>query len=245
MTATTSTAASKLKTYGPLQFPSRADLTLWQFDRALRLGLIPGPDAAGGRWSADVLDDTLTRIDTIRQAVGTMPDVGAVRAEEHLAERFHMTVHSGTAAELARRGYLPVVGDHKGHTLYCGLTLERFTDRRKVARASTAGQLHTRDAAARILELRASDFDHLVRAGLLIHAATARSGWNRRDVVLLYRQADLNRVARSRRVDWDAVRAAPKGHRSPLAALPTRRAAARRQPGRAPAGMPVRPAGEA
>lgn len=45
-----------------------------------------------------------------------MPDVGAVRAEEHLAKRFSMTVHSGTAAELARRGHLPVVGDHKGPT---------------------------------------------------------------------------------------------------------------------------------
>ncbi|MFD5015387.1 hypothetical protein [Streptomyces chartreusis] len=120
-----------------------------------------------------------------------------------------------------------MVGDHKGHTLYCGLTLKRFTDRRKVARASTAGQLHMRDAAARILGLRTSDFDHLLRAGLLTHAATARSGWNRHDVVLLYRQADLDRVTRSRRVDWDAVRATPKGHRSPLAVLPTRTAVAR------------------
>ncbi|MFJ9752530.1 hypothetical protein [Streptomyces chartreusis] len=218
---TTSTLVRKLKTYGPLQFPDRADMTLWQFDRALRLGLIPGPDAAGGRWSTAVLDDTLTRIDAIKQAVGTMPDVGAVRAEEHLAGRFHMTVHPGTAAELARRGHLPVVGDHKGHTLYCGLTLERFTDRRKVARASTAGQLHTRDAAARILQLRASDLDHLLRAGLLTHAHTARSGWNKRGIVLLYRQVDLDRVTRSRRIDWDAVRATPKGRRSPLAALPT------------------------
>lgn len=152
-----------------------------------------------------------------------MPDVGANRAEEHLAERFNMTVHPGTAAELARRGHLSVVGDHKGHPLYCGLALERFTDRRKVSRASAAGQLHMRDAAARVLGLRASDFDHLVRAGLLTHAATARSGWNKHDVVLLYRQADLDRLARSRRIDWSAVRETPTGRRSPLAALPTQK----------------------
>ncbi|MFI2041026.1 hypothetical protein ACH470_41520 [Streptomyces bottropensis] len=85
-----------------------------------------------------------------------------------------------------------------------------------------------RDAAARILGLRASDFDHLIRAGLLAHADTARSGWNRHDVVLLYRQADLDRIARSRRIDGDAVRATPKGHRSPLAALPTQQQAAGR-----------------
>jgi hypothetical protein len=120
-----------------------------------------------------------------------------------------------------------VVGEHKGYPLYCGLALENFTDRRKVARASTAGQLHMRDAAARILGLRASDFDHLIRAGLLAHADTARSGWNKHDVVLLYRQADLDRIARSRRIDWDAVRATSRGHRSPLAALPTRKAATR------------------
>ncbi|MER6540483.1 hypothetical protein ABT215_43415 [Streptomyces sp900105755] len=39
--------------------------------------------------------------------------------------------------------------------------------------------------------------------------------------MLLYRQADLNRATRSRRIDWAAVRATPKGRRSPLAALPT------------------------
>ncbi|MFD8725636.1 hypothetical protein ACFV2H_48795 [Streptomyces sp. NPDC059629] len=114
-------------------------------------------------------------------------------------------------------------GDHKGHPLYCGLTLENLTDRRKVARASTAGQLHMRDAAAKLLGIRESDLDHLVRAGLLTHAATARSSWNKHDVVLLYRQADLDRVSRSRRIDWAAVRATPKGRRSPLAALPTKK----------------------
>ncbi|MDX2939527.1 hypothetical protein [Streptomyces ipomoeae] len=66
-------------------------------------------------------------------------------------------------------------GSHKGHPLYCGLTLERFTDRRKAARASAAGQLHTGDAAAAILGIRDADFAYLVRAGLLTHSDTARS----------------------------------------------------------------------
>lgn len=48
-------------------------------------------------------------------AVGTVPDVGAARAEEYLAERFNgLTVHPGTAAELSRRGHLPVRGEYKG-----------------------------------------------------------------------------------------------------------------------------------
>ncbi|MDX3166013.1 hypothetical protein PV516_19685 [Streptomyces scabiei] len=215
------TTATRLATYGPFQFPERAGLSVPQFERAQRLGLIPGPDVAGGRWSAAAFDDAVTRVDAIKAAVGTMPDVGANRAEEHLAERFPtVTVHPGTAAELARRRHLPVVGDHKGWPLYCGLTLERFTDRRKVARASAAGQLHTRDAAAAILGIRSADFEHLVRAGLLTHADTTRSYW--KDLVLLYRQGDLDRLTRSRRIDWGAVRDTPKGRRSPLAALPTK-----------------------
>ncbi|UQI49837.1 hypothetical protein M1P56_35700 (plasmid) [Streptomyces sp. HU2014] len=113
-------------------------------------------------------------------------------------------------------------GDYKGHTLYCGLTLEHFTDRRKVERASRAGHLHTRDEAARILRLRAADFDHLLRAGLLTHSETTVSSWHKHTVVRLYRQADLDRVLRSPRVDFEAVRATPKGRPSPLAALPTR-----------------------
>ncbi|MEV7068575.1 hypothetical protein AB0N97_38220 [Streptomyces collinus] len=80
-----------------------------------------------------------------------------------------------------------------------------------------------RDAAAAILGIRESDLDHLVRVGLLNHAATARSSWNKHEVVLLYRQADLHRVTQSRRIDWTAVRATPKGRRSPLAALPTQK----------------------
>lgn len=211
-----------LKSYGPLQFPDRADLALWQFTRAQRLGLIPSPDVAGGRWSAAVFDDAVAGIDTIRQAVGTLPDVGATRAEEHLADRFSITVHAGTAAELARRGHLPVVGEYRDRPLYCGLALENFRDRRKAERASAAGQLHMRDAAAEILGVRESDFDHLVRAGLLAHSEIVEGQHHTQ--VRLYRQADLDRLTRSRRIDWPAVHATPKGHRSPLASLPTRSA---------------------
>ncbi|MEV6403914.1 hypothetical protein AB0M58_13345 [Streptomyces bobili] len=91
-------------------------------------------------------------------------------------------------------------------------------DRRTVARASAAGHLHTRAAAAAILGIREADFAHLVRAGLLSHADTARSHW--KDLVLLYRRGDLDRLARRRSIDWGAVRNTPKGQRSPLAALP-------------------------
>ncbi|GAA2964997.1 hypothetical protein [Kitasatospora cinereorecta] len=215
------TTFKSLADYGPRQFGDRIGFSEWQFERALRLELIPAADL-GGRWSADVFNDVVARLDAVVAAVGTMPDVGATRAEEYLAERFTgLTVHPGTAAELARRGHLPTRGEYKGYPLYCGLTLERFTDRRKVARASAAGRTYTRDDAAAALGLRAADFDHLLRAGLLTHSDTTVSAWYKGVVVRLYRQADLDRVLRSPRVDWDAVRATPKGRQSPLAALPT------------------------
>ncbi|MER6723390.1 hypothetical protein [Streptomyces halstedii] len=215
------TPLKALSSYGPRQFGDRIGFSEWQFERALRLELIPSADA-GGRWSDTVFNDVVARLDAVRTAVGAIPDVGAARAEQHLAERFGMTVNPGAAAELSRRGHLPVRGDYRGHTLYCGLTLEAFADRRKVERASRAGQLHMRDEAARVLELRDADFEHLVRAGLLTHSETTVSSWHKGTVVRLYRQADLERVLRSSRVDWAAVRATPKGRPSPLAALPTR-----------------------
>ncbi|MFF9908771.1 hypothetical protein ACF1HU_35825 [Streptomyces olivaceus] len=214
-------ASRSLRSYGPRQFADRIELSEWQFLRALRLNLIPPADQ-GGRWSEDVFNDVIARMDAVREEVGTVPDVGAVRAEEHLSERFGFTVACGTAAELARRGHLPVRGDYKGHPLYCGLTLERFTDRRKVQRASAAGELHTREEAARVMGLRDSDFDHLLRGGLLTHSQTTTSSRSKHIVVRLYRQADLDRVLRSRRIDWTAVRSTPKGRPSPLAQLPTR-----------------------
>ncbi|MFE7763028.1 hypothetical protein [Streptomyces sp. NPDC057438] len=216
------TTSSALKSYGPLQFPDRAGLARWQFTRAQRLGLIPGPDVASDRWSAAAFNDAVARLDTIRQAVGTMPDVGATRAEEHLADRFSITVHSGAAAELARRGHLPVRGEYRDRPLYCGLALETFRDRRKVERASAAGRLHMRDAAAEVLRVRESDFDHLVRAGLLTYSEIVEGQHHTQ--VRLYRQADLDRLARSRRIDWPAVHATPAGRRSPLASLPTKSA---------------------
>ncbi|MFF4173698.1 hypothetical protein [Streptomyces sp. NPDC001744] len=216
------TTLKALRDYGPRQFGDRLGFSEWQFERALRLELIPAADL-GGRWSADVFNDVVGRLDAVRAAVGTVPDVGADRAEKYLAEKFTgLTVHPGTAAELARRDHLPRRGEFKGHTLYCGLTLERFTDRRKVARASAAGRTYTRDDAAAVLGLRPADFDHLLRAGLLTHSETTVSTWYKGIVVKLYRQADLDRVLRSSRIDWDAVRATKKGHQSPLAKLPTR-----------------------
>ena len=69
------TTLKALNDYGPRQFGDRIAFSEWQFERALRLELIPAADQ-GGRWSATVFNDVVARLDAVRAAVGTVPDVG-------------------------------------------------------------------------------------------------------------------------------------------------------------------------
>lgn len=214
-----------LKHYGPIQLADRIGLERFQLERGQRLELIPAPDRSDGRWSAELVDRLAQHAAEIRTAAGAQSDVGAWRAEELLQERYPtITVHRGTAAELARRGHLPTRGEFKGHTLYCGLALQNGTGlgRRKVQSASTAGQLLNRTASAQALSIRESDFEHLLRAGLLEHSDVAQGPY-KGTWTLLYRRADLDRLLRRRSIAWDSVRATPKGARSPLADLPTQK----------------------
>jgi hypothetical protein len=151
-----------------------------------------------------------------------VPDLGAVRAAEVLTARLGIPVSSDGVAELARRGLIPVTGHYKGFPLHDGHTLETFTDSGAAAEATRAGQLRTADEAARYLRIRRADLDHLTRAGLLTPARWGHGPFDRRSTcsVPLYRTADLDRITALPGIDWDEVRATPRGHRSPLARLP-------------------------
>jgi hypothetical protein len=155
-------------------------------------------------------------------AAGTVPDLGAVRAAEVLTGRLTVPVSSDGVAELGRRGLIPVTGYHKGYPLYDGRALETFTDTGAAVEATRAGQLRTADQAARYLSVRRTDLDHLTRAGLLAPAGWGCGPYDRRNSpsVPLYRTADLDGLTAGPGIDWDAVRATPKGHRSLLARLP-------------------------
>jgi hypothetical protein len=151
-----------------------------------------------------------------------IPDLGAVRAAEILTGRLGTPVSSDGVAELGRRGLLPVTGYYKGFPLYEGRALGTFTDAGAAAEATRAGQLRTADQAAAYLRIRRADLDHLTRAGLLTPARWGHGPFDRRNrpSVPLYRTADLDDLTAAPGIDWDEVRATPKGHRSPLARLP-------------------------
>ena len=162
-----------------------------------------------------------------RAAGGTICDLGAVCAAEVLSVRLGMPVSSDGVAELGRRGLLPVTGYYKGFPLYDGHALEAFTDAAAATEATWAGQLRTADQAARYLRIRRTDLDHLTRAGLLAPVSWCRGPYDRRGTrsVPLYRTGDLDQLTTAPGIDWAAVRATPKGRRSPLVRLPGRPAA--------------------
>lgn len=212
------------KSYGPLQLATRLGLSQWQMERGRRDGHIDGPDRPDGRWSDEVVTAMLARIDQITAAIGAVPDVGAWAASEELTARLGVNVEPHAIQELHRMGLLPVVGEYKGHDLYCGRTLESFTDKTAVAIAMRNGKLHLADEAAEYMRIRRSDFDHLVRAGRVKPASWCRDRFASRrsaPTVPLYRTGDLDGLLRDPSIDWAAVRATPKGRPSPLAVLPT------------------------
>jgi hypothetical protein len=214
-----------LTSYGPVQMGDRLGLARFQVDRALAAGLIPLPDRARWRWSAGVVDGLADRADEIRAAVGAVPDLGASRAAEELSTRLRIAVTTDAVVELAARGCIPVVGEYKDYPLYCGRTIEQFTDTAAAVTATEDGELLTADQATGRLGVRRSDFDHLTRTGLLQPTTYGRSSWQPRrsaPAVPLYRAGDLTALLTRDGIDWDAVRATPKGHPSPLAKLPTK-----------------------
>ncbi len=217
------------KTFGPRQFPAALGLKVWEFERAVQAGLIPARPA-GGRWPAAAVEAARERLEAIREQVGDLPDLGAVRVAQALAERLGTAVEPDTVEELARLGLLRVAGDFKGYPLYCGRSVAAFSDRAVLEEARWSGYKRTRASAVAYLRVRDADFAHLLRAGRLVPVKWVQSphqSKRSRGSVPLFRTGDLDAVLADRRIDWVAVRATPRGRRSVLERLPA--AAGRRR----------------
>src|ERR1700754_3952833 len=117
-----------LSFYGPRQFPDALGFTIWEFERAVRDGLIP-PAGPNGRWPAEVVDDAIARCAEFRALVGDVPDCGAVRASEVLAQRLGSSAEPDAVAELARQGRIKIVGEYKENPIYDGRQIAAFDDR--------------------------------------------------------------------------------------------------------------------
>ncbi|THA58055.1 hypothetical protein E6R62_04830 [Streptomyces sp. A1136] len=126
--------------------------------------------------------------------------------------------------EMAAAGFLTDLSDDPDRPLLHPDQVMGLARRPDLDRLTTEATPLGPDQCAARLRVRRTDFDHLVRLGWITCAlevrvkfGAARGGTVR---IRLYRRADVDRIpAEHPEVDWVAVRALPKGRRSPLAEL--------------------------
>lgn len=213
--------------YGPMQICTALGLEQWQRDRARQQGIIPAPDAPGGKWLGSTVRRLWKKRVAIVRSVGSVPDVGSHKAAEHLTERLGIAVEPYALPELARLGRILVDKYHGSFAVYCGRALENWPTGpaalAEVQAANVDGELLTADRVGDRLNITRTGLGHLVRLGWLEPVDWARGPHTPRSRphdVPLYRMGDVAELLRSPAIDWDAVWATPKGKRSPLALLP-------------------------
>lgn len=219
--------------YNATQLAAALGWTMPQFVDACGLLLLPEPDVSrpqrlGLRWSPPVVRGLLACRDALTADLG-MGVLGAYRLAEDMTKRLGVDVDPDTVAELSRMGHIPRAGEHRGRETYAVWAVARFTDRPALEQAMVSGRLRTTDEAARVLDVRRADVDHLVRLKWLRPVRWAdnpklsrRAGSG---TVPLFRHGDLAALLAYEGIDWPAVRATPRGRPSPLARLGKRDAA--------------------
>lgn len=220
--------------YTSAQLANAMGWTMLQFVDACGLLLLPEPDVSrpqrlGWRWSPAVVRGLVERRDALTADLG-MGALGAYRLAEEMAERLGVDVDADAIVELSRLGHIPRAGEYRGRELYAVWAATRFTDRPALEQAMVSGRLRTTDGAARVLDVRRADVDHLVRLRWLRPARMADNPVQSRSrgqaTVPLFRHGDLAALLAYEGIDWTAVRATPRGRPSPLARLGKRDAAA-------------------
>lgn len=86
--------------------------------RARDLGLVPAPDAAGGRWSAAAAADIQDQWPRTAAALQASRELGAVRCAELLSRATGLPVSRADVEELATRGVLQVSRLYRQHPLF-------------------------------------------------------------------------------------------------------------------------------
>ncbi|GAA1982959.1 hypothetical protein [Amycolatopsis minnesotensis] len=225
----TETAVRGRTSYGPGELARFLEVERRQFDYALAVGIVPGPDRHSRRqrrWTHRCAVRLRRTAPEIRACLPPAPELehlGAVRSAELLADRLGHDVDPCVLPELALLGHVPRAGYYRGRPLYDRRAVD-VVDGDLVTAAALTGRLVMGEEAARYLGIRAADLDHLVRAGRLVPATKVRSRYQRRrsaPAVALYRIGDLDELTTDDRIDWPAVRDTPRGRPSVLASLPT------------------------
>lgn len=215
------TTYTKAQLYGRL---GRQGFPTWQIDRAFTLDAIPAPDA-GTSWSANAVDTLTATWDTIVvRATGTEQPVASGVFAYRLTLATGTEFHGDQVRGLHRRGLLASVGiGYKDALLFDLRDIGRLTAMPNLAELAAEDTLLGPDRASERLRIRRADFDHAVRLRWITAAEIheVKAEWRQVLEVSLYRTADVDALLTRAEVDWDGVRAARKGGRSPLANIPT------------------------
>jgi hypothetical protein len=139
------------------------------------------------------------------------PDLGAWRASDVLAERCGIPVTAAGVEELAARGLIRAGKKYRGCQLYSGEDLAAV-DPAAVADAQARRDRTAAEAAA-YMAIREADFRLLAKVRLIRPARHVDGQWAR---FPLYACAALDEFLARPDIDWTAVRATPRGRRSPL-----------------------------
>jgi hypothetical protein len=86
--------------------------------RAAELGLLPGFDVPGGRWSPALARDIQDRWPQTAVAVQAAEDFGVVRCAELLSRLTGLSVRAAHVEDLARRGMLQPSRQYRQRPLY-------------------------------------------------------------------------------------------------------------------------------
>lgn len=219
-----STRRSTVKAYDGTQLAAAMGWTKPQFADARTMLLLPKPDVSrpqrlGPRWSPTVVRGLLAARDALTADLH-MGVLGAYRLAEEMTKRLGVDVNSSSVVELSRMGRIPRVGEYKGHAVYAVWAAVRFADLPALAQASVSSQQRTTDEVMRVLDVRRSDVNHLLRLRWLRPVRMADNPYPYGGgPIAVFRHGDLAALLRYDGIDWDAVRSTPRGRRSPLATL--------------------------
>lgn len=215
--------------YDASQAAKRLRVRAAAFRWARLTGLVPAPDHSTWQWSRTAVE--AMDADAISAGLSCEPISGSAAADriaEALGtpnipgERRHVTAF--VVRRFIDRGLLTELSANPDASLLHPDQVAEVCRHKDLAELVAADTPLGPDQAARRLQVRRIEFDHMVRLGWLrprqqqeVQFGTSRAG---AVDVPLFRTADVDALPATRsEVDWHQLRTMKKGQRSPLAAL--------------------------
>jgi hypothetical protein len=214
--------------YDAGQATKRLKVPAAAFRWARHVGLVPEPDASSWQWSraaVEALDP-----DAIRSALPGPPLTGQTAADR-IAEALgtpnqasqKASVTSFVVRRLIGRKLLTELSTNPSGSLLHPDQVAEVCRREDLAELVAADSPLGPDQAAARLAVRRADFDWMLRLKWIEPAESVevRFGTSKAGAVdvSLYTAYSVDALAARTDIDWEQLRATPKGRRSPLAAL--------------------------